>query len=256
MEQMLEAEKALQAIKHGLVRGRWQRGEALTIRDVAAELGLGMTPVRDAFNELVAQGVLEQRAGVGTRVANPRLERLAQLCKLRAVLEGLAASWLAEKASKVTLAALAAEAEVVDELMLGVDFTKNMARLYEAEDHFHRHFVEYAGSPDLLIAWKPCHFLLLMPGPAQGVLGLYGPGITAQRHELVMAAVATGDPDLAERTVRQHVVGVDEGLIRYLKELAQQADVGVNSGRQNLAKEEDKSCTPRHRWDGRQSFVE
>ena len=43
--------------------GRWRLGDRLSIRSLAEQLGLSPTPVRDAINELVVQGVLEQRSG-------------------------------------------------------------------------------------------------------------------------------------------------------------------------------------------------
>ena len=46
-------------IKHALLAGRFEPGETLTLRALSEMFGTSVTPVRDAVNHLVAQGVLD-----------------------------------------------------------------------------------------------------------------------------------------------------------------------------------------------------
>ena len=52
------------ALRATLMAGRLAPGERILLRDVAEQLGISLTPVRDAVNRLVAERVLE-RGGVG-----------------------------------------------------------------------------------------------------------------------------------------------------------------------------------------------
>ena len=52
-------EQLYQKIREGLLAGRFQPGERLKIRDLAAEWGTSPMPVRAALQRLVAEGALE-----------------------------------------------------------------------------------------------------------------------------------------------------------------------------------------------------
>ena len=215
MVQLTQAEKVVEAVEQGLVAGRWRAGERLSLQALADELGISMTPVREAVNELVAQRLLERRPGIGTRVAELTGQKLSDLWDLREVLEGLGARWLAQRATDAELAALMAEAEVLDQLRVaafeqnlnaegGADLDEQPESVAEGEDKFHRHFVERAGNGDLLLAIKPCHFVLLRTMAATLASGLYPEG-QYHPHRRVVQSVASGDPELAEKTMREHV---------------------------------------------------
>lgn len=56
---------ALDTLRSRLGGGRWIRGEPLTITDLAQELGLSATPVREALSRLAGEGLIEDRRGRG-----------------------------------------------------------------------------------------------------------------------------------------------------------------------------------------------
>ena len=57
-------DKAYLSLRSALLAGKFVPGERIILRKVAQDLGISLTPVRDAINRLAAENVLE-RGGVG-----------------------------------------------------------------------------------------------------------------------------------------------------------------------------------------------
>src|SRR5690606_16776047 len=84
------SDRAYDALKQALLSGRFQPGERIVLRDVAGELGISLTPVRDAINHLIAERVLDRGPGGqkgGASVPSLNAEQFRQLMLLRADLE-------------------------------------------------------------------------------------------------------------------------------------------------------------------------
>ena len=95
-----------QNIRSGLLSGRFQPGERLKIRDLAAEWGTSPMPVRAALQRLVAEGALEGEAQRSLRVPAMTRERFEQLLPVRINLEGLAVELAAARITATELANL------------------------------------------------------------------------------------------------------------------------------------------------------
>ena len=93
-----------------LIAGVYSPGEKLSLRSVAAGLGVSMTPVREAVSRLVADGALEVTPNRAVRVPILDLTRFRELTALRIEIEGMAAAWAAAARNKADLTAIA-EAE-------------------------------------------------------------------------------------------------------------------------------------------------
>ena len=95
-----------QNIRSGLLSGRFQPGERLKIRDLAAEWGTSPMPVRAALQRLVAEGALEGEAQRSLRVPAMTRERFEQLLPVRINLEGLAVELAAARITPAELTTL------------------------------------------------------------------------------------------------------------------------------------------------------
>lgn len=95
-------DRAYEALREELLAGRLQPGQRLPLRDIAAHLGISMTPVRDAINRLVAERVLERGSsgqGGGATVPMMRASDFDELTQVRTDLEGRATRKAAELAT-------------------------------------------------------------------------------------------------------------------------------------------------------------
>lgn len=86
-----------QQIREALLAGRFQPGERLKIRDLAAAWGTSPMPVRAALQRLVAEGALEGEPQRSVRVPAMTRERFQQLFEVRLSLEGLAVELAASR---------------------------------------------------------------------------------------------------------------------------------------------------------------
>ena len=93
-----------------LMSGAYAPGDKLSLRSVAAGLGVSMTPVREAVSRLVTDGALEVAPNKAVRVPVLDVGRFRELTALRMEIEGMAAAWAAERRGEADLAAIA-EAE-------------------------------------------------------------------------------------------------------------------------------------------------
>lgn len=82
---------AYEYIKNAIIEGEYEQGKRLREEYLAKELNLSRTPVREALNRLIAEGLITRlNRGVSVREFSP--EDIRQIYDLRALLEGYAAS--------------------------------------------------------------------------------------------------------------------------------------------------------------------
>ncbi|MEO6746123.1 MAG: GntR family transcriptional regulator, partial [Caldimonas sp.] len=105
-------DRAYAAIKSDLLAGRLAPGHRLVLRQVADDLGISLTPVRDAVNRLIAEKILEHGGlGQGGGAIVPLLDanEFSQLMTVRIALEPPAAAAAALHTTAQELAAVEAE---------------------------------------------------------------------------------------------------------------------------------------------------
>src|SRR5688572_32859418 len=82
-----------------IISGAYKRGDWLRQDDIATQLGVSMTPVREAFDLLVASGLAERVAYRGVRVREISTRDIVEAYGLRLYLEVMIAE---EAARKIT----------------------------------------------------------------------------------------------------------------------------------------------------------
>lgn len=100
------SEQVYVTIRASLMDGRYTPGERLTIASLAAQLGVSITPVREAIFRLVSERALEMRAATSIRVRRLTAAELREIQIIRHHLEGEAAAQAAAKISAKTLGRL------------------------------------------------------------------------------------------------------------------------------------------------------
>jgi DNA-binding GntR family transcriptional regulator len=84
-------DKAYAAIKDAILSVRFEPGMPLVESDLAQQLGISKTPIRDALQELEREGFVTRILFKGTQVTDVCIKDIVEVFQLRAVLEGLAA---------------------------------------------------------------------------------------------------------------------------------------------------------------------
>jgi len=97
------SEQVYGTIRSSLMDGRYTPGERLTIASLADQLGVSITPVREAIFRLVTERALEMRAATSIQVRSLTPPELREIQLIRYHLEGEAAAQAALKISKKML---------------------------------------------------------------------------------------------------------------------------------------------------------
>jgi len=196
-------------ILSAIINGQVTPGERLIQEQIAAEINVSRTPVREALLRLEQEGILEQTSRKGFSIRNISDQEVHAIYGAREAIEGYAAYLVAgaggaEKLAKIKSGVDAEQAP--GERSLEEDFTLNRT--------IHRLIVEQTGNPVLLDMfdniWNRGLSLWLFAATRSGRVK---PDPDA--HLDLYNAIANGKPETAHRAMIDHV---REGLALHLKE--------------------------------------
>lgn len=207
-----------QRIREGLLAGRFQPGERLKIRDLAAEWGTSPMPVRAALQRLVAEGALEGEPQRSVRVPPMTRERYQNIFQVRLGLEGLAVELAAPRLTPADLNVLR---DCVARMDQAIEQRQVQAYL-DANSQFHLSLYGACGNPVLL---RSIESLWLQIGPFFNRL-FTGADLSLRLndfHEEAFAAIEAGDAKAARQFMEQDLIYFARFLLNLLELEAGQA---------------------------------
>jgi DNA-binding GntR family transcriptional regulator len=184
-------------------------GSPLSRAALAEQFGVSSTPIRDALMRLEEEGLVEVFPQYATVVSRIDVHRAQQAHFLRQALELEIVRVLALKPDEALIAELNATiARQLQFLKTGA-FEKFMA----ADNEFHAQLYEAADKQDIwtLVRSRSGHIDRLRrlhlpsPGKAQDIV---------RHHKLITKAIASGEPDEAQKHLRTHLSGTLSELAR------------------------------------------
>lgn len=207
-----------------IVAGRIAPGQPISERQIAAELGFGRTPVREAMRSLAQHGLLDVQPARGTFVASITEEQLRELYEVRFALEGEAAELAARHGATPELLQFAARLSTSRRSKA----ERALRDTYETGANFHVAVFRCAGNSILLDLYMPIRnrFRTTMQlgrfYDKQWVID----GI--EQHLEILDAIVRRDAPLARRRMVRHLKQSYASKKRILKEL--RASVPQESG--------------------------
>src|SRR5262249_33101185 len=97
---------AVEALRKAILDGRFLPGARLRQTDLADQLAISRTPIREALVRLQQEGLVDLLPGGGVRVKLLELDEAVELYDLREMLDGLAARLAAGRADAATFTRL------------------------------------------------------------------------------------------------------------------------------------------------------
>lgn len=192
-------ERLYRALRGRIMVGELPPGRALTLRGIAAEHGVSMTPAREAVRRLVAEGALTLSAS--GRIATPALsdERIEELSALRALIEPELASRALPRAHFALIDRLAAINALIGEAVERHDAVGYIRSNLD----FHRTLYLRAQAPAMLAILET---VWLQLGPTMRALyGRLQRQEPPRHHRLILAALKAGDEPGLRLAVRADV---------------------------------------------------
>jgi GntR family transcriptional regulator of vanillate catabolism len=136
--------RALIGLRSLVLSGAYDAGARLPETAVAKRLGLSRTPLRQAMDRLVDEGLLERVETGGCRVARFSMDDIRDAIELRGVLEGTAARLAAERGVDARLADRMED--ILEELDAAVEGQLDFKAYVRLNAAFHDLLARLAGS--------------------------------------------------------------------------------------------------------------
>lgn len=205
-EQERISDTVFATLRQAIFTGELAPGDRLSVPSIAEQLRVSRSPVREAVQRLVQDGLAVEEARRGAAVASISPAEIGQLYETREVLEGLAARLAASRRSADALAELTA---VVDEHRQAVQRGDNESHL-TLDMKFHALLRAIAGNGHLSDVLDK-----LQNKIAIGMLSAdtdSWPKKAVCEHARILDAIRAGKPELAEQLARAHIVRVRTDL--------------------------------------------
>ena len=185
-------------LREAIRDGSLTAGERMREIDLAKQLGVSRTPVREALGRLEGENLVTLDATRGMIVTRISIEEVHELYAMREILEGAAAALAARFATPVELAMLR-EIANRDETLLD-----NVADLVSNNRLFHQTLHRSGHNRYLLKTLNSIHGSIDLLGPTS--LTIDGRAPAAEReHQALVAAIERRDSRAAEEMARSHV---------------------------------------------------
>jgi DNA-binding GntR family transcriptional regulator len=209
--------QACRRIKDRMIAGRLPPGTRLGLRDVARELAISVTPLREALLQLVAQRVLMQDRNNTIAVRALSVAHCRELWDMRLRLEPHCAAAALAHATPALIDRLS----LANERMLAAKQARNVDGGMDYNCDFHFALYEAAGMPTL--HWM-IECIWAQAGPyvrhflehhvrTRNDAALQGPHI----HATIVAALRRGDAAGIRRAISRDLIEVRDGILGLLE---------------------------------------
>ena len=186
--------------KEAILDGRFPGGDLISEGDVARELGLSRTPVREAFLLLEAEGLLRLFPKRGALVVPVSPSEVTAVMETRVLVESFAIERAAREHRGLADALMAAIGEQERHMRSG-----DAPTFVEADREFHRLFVEAAGNPILLGLYDSLRDRQARMGLTAAARGEDCLPQIVDEHRAMATAIADGDVEAALASLHAHL---------------------------------------------------
>ncbi|MGC2401465.1 MAG: GntR family transcriptional regulator [Acidobacteriaceae bacterium] len=200
------AARAYQQIRDEILRGDLAIGDVLSRRKLAERLNMSFLPITEAMQRLEAEGLVESRPRIGTRVRIPTEQDIRNSYVIREALESQAARLCAEHITSADKKQLFTSARHLDNLhKVSGPEAKDSRFLFSVHTYhmqFHMRIAELAQCPGLTDAIEKAQVLVFN--------WLYDTAADnnktpARFHQTLAEALNSGDPLVADAAMRAHI---------------------------------------------------
>lgn len=192
--------KVMDFLRQGIRNQEFKPGEHIKEIYLTEVLGVSRAPVREALLELAAEGLLQLAPNRGAYVMELSAQQIMDRILLCGALEGFA---LHSTLHLFTPPDFKRLEDSLERMQYIADTSGDIPQLLTEELFFHHACVVKVSDTFLLEFIEKCSRMLeqLLAGAWKTI---YTPGDFLRRHRTLYAAIANGDPDSVEQSVREH----------------------------------------------------
>ncbi|HEY50545.1 MAG TPA: GntR family transcriptional regulator [Dehalococcoidia bacterium] len=206
-------------LKMAILSGHLGPKERLTEEHLAETLGVSRTPVREALYRLEAEGLIRPLETRGFIVSGDSREEVEELFELRAILEGYALRIISERIPEESFQQLDT---FIDKAQAALE-TGRMGDVFKWNTRFHDHLHELVSDTTRLYRMIVDMRKQVLRHRKVTLQSTEGAQRTIDGHRKILLALRLKDPELCEKTMRQHIkLAKEDALLTLLKENKEQ----------------------------------
>jgi DNA-binding GntR family transcriptional regulator len=193
-------DEVAEELRERIYSGSYPLGAKLRQEELAEDLQVSRTPLREALRVLESEGLLHSEPGRGVRVVPADIGKVFAAYQLREMIDGLAARLAAETRDGGARAALA-ERLPAQRAALAPWSPSEYTRENVA---FHLAVIEIAGN-EYLTAQAPIVRMTSQVFTPVALVEAAHASVAVSQHEQILAAITAGDGHAAEWLARAHI---------------------------------------------------
>lgn len=197
-----ESARVYDLLHRQIVNGEIEAGNHLSQQAIAQAMGTSNGPVISALRRLAFEGLVVHERSHGYRVCEWSEEKLEDQLAVRRALETEAARLAARRAGPEDLERLQGIVDRMDRLVREQRFDEADA----IDVEFHVEIAQLSRSPGLIEALKRCHLLDVVRRRMAMSERIIGFDRLAANHQLLVDAIASGDPEQAAGAMHAHLL--------------------------------------------------
>lgn len=205
-------ELVFDALREAIINGTLKPRERLMEIQLAEELGVSRTPIREALRKLELEGFIVMVPRKGAYVADISFKDIADVFEIRAALEALAAGLAAERITDEELEDMERLVAEKAEAISGYD----MDRLIRVDTLFHDAIYKASRNQRLTNIINNLReqiqryrtTSLAYPGRMKRSL---------EEHRGIVEAIQSRDPQIAQQVAREHIENAETSIIEAIK---------------------------------------
>lgn len=200
-----------ESLRDAIVKQVFKPGERLMEVDLAGEMGVSRTPIREAIRKLEMEGYVVMIPRKGAYVAGLSIKDINEVFEIRGALESLAAGLAAQRATNEEIE------EMEEKLALGAKHfeSSDLLKTIEADTKFHDMVFSASKNSRLLAMVKELReqvqrfrtTTLAVPGRMKFAL---------DEHRRIVEAIAMRDAETARRLAMEHIESAEAALLEVI----------------------------------------
>lgn len=206
-------ELVFESIREAIISGQLRSGERLMEIQLAEEMGVSRTPVREAIRKLELEGLVAMIPRKGAYVAGLSLKDIIDVFEIRGALEGLAAELAAERITSEELEELERYlVKIADDIDKG-----DLERVVATDTDFHS--ILYQASRNQRLS----QIINNLREQIQRfrTTSLSYPGrmkIALEEHRKIVEAISARDGELASKLAHEHIENAENSMMSMIQQ--------------------------------------
>ncbi len=201
----------LDAIREAIVNGQLNPGERLMEQQLAEDLGVSRTPIREAIRKLELEGFVLMLPRKGAYVADISIRDIAEVFEVRSAMEALAAGLAAQRITEEGL-------ELLERNLVGYkEAGDELEQIIENDTGFHEIIYNASRNNKLILILNNIRDQIQRYRTAS----LAHPGRyikTLDEHKGIVEAISARNVELAQRLAKEHIENAENIIIEGFRE--------------------------------------